>query len=365
MTTPRPDLADIRRDYQVADDAMVSYRPRLGGAVDIPFTEGRTMTRTEGELLDGLTRRHGLLGLRNFAGLADTAFSQADSRYPNQPVPAGVPADRAREWQGNDGHRDAFRHAYWNALMTRDYGRGWTSTFATAHEGVPGNWANREAMDLYNNAVGRSIAVDHPDASRERLADLVGAAVRDGRLVVMDRSGRLAWSDGVSLGQHGLSPDDVIGPRLPTPNTQSSNTPATPAERTALVPGADPAMAAMFNSPVYLQAAAALDAQAMNPLDAHVVYRNAQAAGLANVQRISAGQVVVDANGEPTRNVFAFGDRQPGVAGRDYAVVTQAEFNAVTPRDAAQATFAQQQQRDDALVLAQQPTPQRNPLIGV
>lgn len=351
MNTPaRPNLADIRRNYQVADDEMVEYRPRAFGAVDIPFTDARTMTRTEGALLDGLTQRHGLLGLRNFAGMADQAFSEAESRYPNQPVPAGVPDDRAREWQGNDGHRDAFRHAYWNALMTKDFGRGWTSSFATAHEGVPGNWANREAMDLYNNAVGRSIAAANPDASRERLADLVGDAVRDGRLVVMDRNGQLAWSDGVQPGQHGLSPDDVLGPRLRTPNTQS---------RIDAQPGTDQALAAMYASPLYEQSAAALDAQGLNPLAAHVVYRNANAAGLANVQRIAPGEPVVDANGQPTRNLFAFGDRHPGVAGRDYAVVAATELATVTPRVAADDSAVQLSQQQDRLALAQQTTTQR------
>lgn len=364
MTPPRPDLNAIRRDYQVADDTMISYRPRAFGVVDIPFTDGRQMTRTEGALLDSLTQRHGLVGLRNFAGLADTAFSEAERRYPNTAVPAGIPADREREWQGNDGHRDAFRHAYWNALMTKDYGRGWTSAFATAHEGVPGNWANREAMDLYNNAVGRSIAAAHPNATREQLADHIGEAVRDGRLVVLDRNGQLAWSDGVRIGQHGLSPDDVIGPKLPTPNNVSAND-ATPRPDAALAQrdgGTQPAtpLDAMVQNPMYLQAAAALDERGMNPLHAHVVYRNAAAAGLANIDRIEPGHPVQDANGQPTQNFFAFGDRLPGVAGRDYAVVPQRDLDTLTPQQAALDATASEQRLATTLAQQQaQPTPQK------
>ena len=42
---------------------------------------------------------------------------------------------------------------------------------------LPGNSADREAMDLYNNEVGRQIALAHPDASRQELADLVAGDI--------------------------------------------------------------------------------------------------------------------------------------------------------------------------------------------
>lgn len=45
--------------------------------------------------------------------IKDRAFSEGVRHVPDNPVPAGIPADRAREWQGNDGHRDASRHARW------------------------------------------------------------------------------------------------------------------------------------------------------------------------------------------------------------------------------------------------------------
>ena len=331
MTTPdRPLLGDIRRRYQVADDAAIDYRPRLAGAVDIPFTTPRRITQTEGRMLDHLTFNHGLAGLASFAGLAERAGNEALTRYPDSPSPPWVPAHKVEAWQGNDGHRDAFRHAYWNALMTQQHGRGWTSVFATAHEALPGNPANREAMDLYNNAVGRSIAAAHPNATQDQLADLISGAVRDGTLIVMDRSGQLAWSDHVALGMHGISPTATIEPHLPVPqrNTTSGALHGDDAPDTAL--------AAMAGHPLYLQAAAALDERGMNPLNAHVVYRSAALAGLANVQRIEPGQPVTDADGNPTRHLFAFGDRQPGVAGRDYALITQADLVAITPRVAAE-----------------------------
>ncbi|MCB2018383.1 MAG: hypothetical protein KDF54_12870 [Hydrogenophaga sp.] len=217
----RPDLAAIRAQYQVPDDEMTVYHPRAYGAVDIPFSEGREMTRTEGQLLDRLTQNRGLVGLSEFRDIAREALGEAVRRYPDHPVPAGIPADRAGEWQGNDGHRDAFRHAYWNARMTQVFGPDWTRAFTTAHEGVPGNPANREAMDLYNNSVGIGIGAANPDASPKETADLIQRAVTDGRAVVMDRNGDLEWSDRVPFGQHGLTPDGSIAPHLDKPGVTS------------------------------------------------------------------------------------------------------------------------------------------------
>ena len=57
--------------------------------------------------------------------------------------------------------------------MTQRFGEQWTRDFTTAHERLPNNPATAEAMDLYNNQIGRQIAVNNPDASPEQLADLV------------------------------------------------------------------------------------------------------------------------------------------------------------------------------------------------
>lgn len=219
MSDPRPDLAEVRRQYQATEEDTVRYGPRVFGSIDIPFPDSmrKTVTVTEGQMLDRLTFQRGLVGLQEFAGIADRAGAEAIRRYPNQTPPATIaPEDRAA-WQGNDGHRDAFRHAYWNALMTREYGEEWTKRFAVAHEGLPGNPANREAMDLYNNEVGRRIATQNPNATPQQLAALVGRAADNGELVVLDARGQLAWSDRVALGRHGLTPQETIDGRLPVP----------------------------------------------------------------------------------------------------------------------------------------------------
>lgn len=348
MADPRPSLADVRRNYQVADDEVIDYRPRIAGAVDIPGTTPRSVTRTEGAMLDRLTFDRGLVGLSGFASLAERAQIAAITRYPDQPVPAHVPADRVREWQSNDGQRDAFRHAYWNALMTQQYGRGWTSAFATAHEARPGNPANREAMDLYNNAVGRSIGAAHPDATPERLADLVQRAVTDGRMVVLDRSGALAWSDAVRPGQHGLTPPDVIGPNLPVPAPERS---LSRVDRPS-----DAALAAVTQHPLFDQAAAALDRAGLNPLDAPAVVHGAAHARLATIERIDVGHPVPGTDGTPTRHLFAMGTLQPGAAGCNYAVITRDDLQRVGVDEAALAkpthepdTLAARQQRPMSL----------------
>ncbi|WP_433676371.1 DUF6973 domain-containing protein [Microbacterium gorillae] len=180
----RPSLDDILSDYQVSDDP--------DGMTEWPAwplslaTEPRTMTQTEADMLDRL----GLYWLFQLNDIQNEAFTEADSRY--------VTDDR------NDDHNDAFRHAYWNARMADLMGEDWAAEFATAHEGSPDNiYSAREAMDLYNNEVGRSIAVAHPDASPDELADLVSEAVEDGRLIVIDEDGNLRWSDQRPVGSPG------------------------------------------------------------------------------------------------------------------------------------------------------------------
>ncbi|SDU33247.1 DUF6973 domain-containing protein [Gordonia westfalica] len=106
----------------------------------------------------------------------------------------------------SDGHGDAFRHTFWNALMTKEFGAEWTERFATAHEGLGGNLPSREAMDLYNNEVGRRIATAHPDASPRELADLVDKAVRDGETLVINSDNQIAWSDQVREHHTGKPP---------------------------------------------------------------------------------------------------------------------------------------------------------------
>lgn len=198
----RRPLADIMKMYQVTKDP--------GGMTQFPdgFLEWvakqlgkdpREVTASEKEALEDLVRSKGVKGLVMF----ENDFGSAAEPPPNQAPQGG--------WQ--DGHGDAWRHAYWNALMTRDFGAEWTERFTIAHERIAGNNPGpREAMDLYNNEVGRRIALQHPDASNEELAKYIRQAVEGGQMVVIGKDGQLAWSDRIPEGQ--TMPQEPVS-RLP------------------------------------------------------------------------------------------------------------------------------------------------------
>lgn len=206
--TPRPSLDGVLRDYQVADDTTTEWSPRALGAVPIPFQESRTLTTTEGRLLDRLSFDRGLLGLNEFRNIRDEAFDVSGDR-----VAGGA----------EDGHQDAFRHAFWSARLSQEFGGRWAEQFTTAHEALPGNPSVREAMDLYNNAVGHRIAAENPGASRAELADLVQSALDNGSLLVVNGAGNLAWSNQVAEGQTGgADAAPVLPGRIPVPDGTAS-----------------------------------------------------------------------------------------------------------------------------------------------
>lgn len=214
---------EILEQYQVDEDKVEDWSPKAWGAVPIPGAPSRKLTVTEGKLLDELTWGRGLVGLSTFKGIAENAFARSEKEFPDpSSVPSWVPAGRESEWKGNDGHRDAFRHCFWNARLTKEFGLNWTQQFTTAHEALPGNTASREAMDLYNNEVGRKIATDNPKASVDELAKLVRKAVDDGKLIVVDRAGKLAWSNTVTVWDHGLAPTGTKAGKIAVPAGDAS-----------------------------------------------------------------------------------------------------------------------------------------------
>lgn len=200
---PKDPLEEILRRYQVEEDpdGTRDWEPPF------PFnmrTDPTRVTASEAAILDDLSP----LEMRDMDQIKDAASVEAKVRFPPQ---NGV-NDTA------DNHTDAFRHTYWNALMTQRFGEQWTRDFATAHERLPGNPATAEAMDLYNNELGRQIAVSNPDATPAELADLVEQAVNDGDTVVIAPGGeRLAWSDTIALGEAGTTTRASVPGLPPTP----------------------------------------------------------------------------------------------------------------------------------------------------
>jgi hypothetical protein len=222
-TLARLTPAEILEQYQVNEDQTAVWSPKLGGVIPIPFADSRELTVTEGRLLDSLTFGRGLVGLSRFRDIATSAFDVSTRQFPDPPsVPSYVPAGQERNWRNNDGHRDAFRHCFWNARLVKEFNYDWTRQFTTAHEALPGNTASREAMDLYNNEVGRNIARDNPDASVDELARLVRQAVDEGRLIVVNQSGNLAWSNTVPLWEHGIAPETTRAGAIAVPAGDAS-----------------------------------------------------------------------------------------------------------------------------------------------
>jgi hypothetical protein len=109
----------------------------------------------------------------------------------------------AARFTGNNADHsagNAFQHAYGSALLARRFGDDFARDFATAHERWRGNPGPNEAMDLYNNELGRRIARENPGLTDEQLADRVEAAVRSGGGVVVDATGAVRYADEVPAG---------------------------------------------------------------------------------------------------------------------------------------------------------------------
>lgn len=81
---------------------------------------------------------------------------------------------------GVDDASDAFRHAYWNALMVKHIDYSWADRWATAHE--EGSDGISTEMDLWNNNEGRLIAANNPDDADYELSDKVVDAINAGVL---------------------------------------------------------------------------------------------------------------------------------------------------------------------------------------
>lgn len=159
-----------------------------GWVLDLAETsdEGKSLTRGEIDALERLAARgpvDGPAALHLFWKIREHVESVAEGQYDGSGL--------------EDGVSDAFRHAYWNALMVKEFGDEFATDFATAHERTDGS-PTSHAMDLHNNEVGRQIAAAHPNASPAELAALVAQAVTDGRLVEIDETGALMRTNGAT-----------------------------------------------------------------------------------------------------------------------------------------------------------------------
>ena len=81
----------------------------------------------------------------------------------------------------HDSDADAYRHALWNYLMTQKLGPDAAKRFGDAHEVTVPNPDSERLMDLFNNNVGRGLALDPKNKGRPA-ADVIMEALRSGQL---------------------------------------------------------------------------------------------------------------------------------------------------------------------------------------
>lgn len=87
-------------------------------------------------------------------------------------------------WQGNG---DAFRHAYWSALMTKNIDRDYAYDAGLAHEGLQRGYSfdsqpDDTKMDISNNYSGRILGDENSSLSDNQLATLIKNQVSAGNL---------------------------------------------------------------------------------------------------------------------------------------------------------------------------------------
>lgn len=87
-------------------------------------------------------------------------------------------------WQENG---DAYRHAYWSALMTKKINRNFAYLAGLAHEGLTKGYnfnkqSDDKKMDIANNYSGRKIGTDYASSSDSKIASKVLSKCKKGGL---------------------------------------------------------------------------------------------------------------------------------------------------------------------------------------
>lgn len=110
------------------------------------------------------------LHLWSYARSANPAFTQTLASFQCDPLLAPNTLDA-----GNDTKRDALRHSFWQAIVTKRTSENTSRVLGNAHEDDNLTGA-RTAMDLHNNEVGRRLALRNPTATEAELLLLLEGA---------------------------------------------------------------------------------------------------------------------------------------------------------------------------------------------
>jgi hypothetical protein len=108
--------------------------------------------------------------LWSYARSASPAFTQTLASFQCDPLLAPNTLDA-----GNDTKRDALRHSFWQAIVTKRTSENTSRVLGDAHEDDNLTGA-RTAMDLHNNEVGRRLALRNPTAKESELLLLLEGA---------------------------------------------------------------------------------------------------------------------------------------------------------------------------------------------
>jgi hypothetical protein len=108
------------------------------------------------------------------------ASAEANRRYPND--------------QTLSGPRNAFKHACWAAILTRELGDAKARNITNGHESWAGNPPLEKQMDLFNNNVGHNRGVLNQRATWSELANLIQNNVSAGNLRII-KNGQLVPSN--------------------------------------------------------------------------------------------------------------------------------------------------------------------------
>ncbi|SUE29895.1 Uncharacterised protein [Nocardia farcinica] len=202
-----PELARILREYQTGSSTEPPRLWPVGLIADLLEESGievspSLFTSEEIAAMEQLYKTRGIEAVGQALQMPDMAKEAALTYSPETEA---------------DGHGDAFRHMYWNALMAQEFGADWTETYATAHEKTGGNNPQREAMDLWNNQLGREIGAANPNATPEELQALIRHEIEgeNGRALVItanDQAGNSLPSDQVNLSWSRSTDPTLTGP---------------------------------------------------------------------------------------------------------------------------------------------------------
>ncbi|SDC73316.1 DUF6973 domain-containing protein [Shouchella lonarensis] len=124
--------------------------------------------------------------------------------------------DRYRKYTLHQGNGDAYRHAYWSALMTKHIGRNLAWRFGYAHEGHDTGTYHSissldDKMDLRNNHLGRIDGTNWKKHSDKTIGNKIADSISKGKKVRIR-----TWTSKKTNDKKDGVPTNYVGKFVPT-----------------------------------------------------------------------------------------------------------------------------------------------------